>query len=247
MTEERIKAGVDAAFGVKPKRKARMLSERIKRDVMSRYSFAHDESETLSIFTGGKYSPEGAEWMVRTLAESLCGEWKTDWNPGVGRGAVEAVLLNSPTLWERPPLDRLNLLNGILDVKTRARIDHYPDFLSPVQLPVRYDPAATCPNIRRFISQVLPTDNQDLLGYLAALYMLPYTSLQKALLLQGAGGNGKSVFIAIICAFLGKANYSAKTLQQLCEDRFSASALLGKLVNICADMPATMLEGHCHV
>ena len=49
----------------------------------------------------------------------------------------------------------LNLRNGILNIMTGTFSPHTPDHLSLVQLPVFYDPTAKCPNILRFLAQVL--------------------------------------------------------------------------------------------
>jgi putative DNA primase/helicase len=53
---------------------------------------------------------------------------------------------------------------------------------------------------------------------------------------------GKSVFLALITAFLGEVNSSSKTLQQLTENRFATAALFAKLANIFADLDNTRLK-----
>ncbi|MCH7726584.1 MAG: hypothetical protein IH991_08915, partial [Planctomycetes bacterium] len=73
--------------------------------------------------------------------------------------------------------------------------------------------------------------------------MLPDTSFQKAILLLGAGGNGKSVYLTLLVSYLGKENTSALSLHKLESDRFAASRLVGKLANICPDLPSQHLAG----
>jgi putative DNA primase/helicase len=72
--------------------------------------------------------------------------------------------------------------------------------------------------------------------------MTPDTSFQKALLLLGDGGNGKSRFLAGLKAFLGRRNVTALSLQKLESDRFAPVRLKGKLANICPDLPSQHLE-----
>ena len=137
------------------------------------------------------------------MAESLCTEWGVKWYPSIGNAAVEAVLLNSPNMWERPPADELNLQNGILNVVTKELRPHSPDFLSCVRVPVVFDESARrCPAIRKFMSEVQPADSQNLVADIVAVFMLPFMSLQKAWLFVGEGGNGKSVAVGVISAFI---------------------------------------------
>src|SRR5439155_26952992 len=69
------------------------------------------------------------------------------------------------------------------------------------------------------------------------------TSIQKAVLLLGEGGNGKSTYLAALTAFLGKDNVSGLSLHCLESDRFAVGRLLGKLANIAADLPSEHLAG----
>ena len=219
------------------------INERIKREILGNWRFArHPGSETLYRYENGTYAADGAELRIRELAEHLCTQWGVKWYPSIGAAAVEAVLLNSPNMWERPPADEMNVLNGIFNVVTKELRPHGPEFLSPVRIPVSYDPKAECPGIRKFMRDVQPEDSQNLLADIVAVLMLPYMSLQKAWLFVGEGGNGKSVAVGIISAFIGAANCAAKTPQQFSESQFATHALLGKLANICADLPSTHLK-----
>jgi len=77
---------------------------------------------------------------------------------------------------------------------------------------------------------------------IAAWLMVPHTGLQKALLLLGAGSNGKSTYLRGLMTFLGRANTCSMALHKLESDRFASSRLLGKLANICPDLPNRKLE-----
>ena len=72
--------------------------------------------------------------------------------------------------------------------------------------------------------------------------MMPDTSIQKAVLLLGEGANGKSTFLTGVTNFLGQSNVVSMSLHKIESDRFSAARLLGKLANICPDLPTTHLE-----
>lgn len=138
-------------------------------------------------------------------------------------------------------MDIINVQNGLLDIRTKELSNHSPDFLSTIQLPVKFDPKAKCPNILRFLGQVLHP--QDVFTALKLFgYILYRTAIyEKAVLLNGNGDNGKGVFIKLIEAFLGPNNCSHVPLQDLDKDRFSCAELFGKLVNTFADLKSEKL------
>jgi putative DNA primase/helicase len=66
-------------------------------------------------------------------------------------------------------------------------------------------------------------------------------SVQKAVLLLGEGSNGKSTYLTAAEAFVGQGNCATLSLQKLETDRFAAARLVGKLANICPDLPSDHL------
>jgi putative DNA primase/helicase len=201
--------------------------------------FARDEGGKLYVFKDGCYRREG-EGRIYQLVKKivLAGQWTVH----LCNETTEYIRTDAPHLWSRPPLDQINLLNGILDVKTHVLGPHTPEFLSPVQLPVRYDPAATCPHWDEQVNATFPADSHHLAYEIVAWLMLPIAWTQKALLLLGPGGTGKSTYLTGLSAFLGLLNLCALSLQKLEVERFASSRLLGKLANVCADLPSTHLE-----
>jgi P4 family phage/plasmid primase-like protien len=110
-----------------------------------------------------------------------------------------------------------------------------------VQIPVTYDPSAECPAWDKFVSEVFPEDAQELAYELAADLITPSRSSQKALLLLGEGSNGKSTYLRALTAFVGSTNAAGVSLHKLESDRFATARLMGKLANICPDLPSTHL------
>jgi putative DNA primase/helicase len=138
--------------------------------------------------------------------------------------------------------DIINLQNGLLNIHTLELKRHSSDYYHLVQLPIRYDPKAKCPNILRFLGQVLkPRDVftvLEIIGY--CLYRT--TKYEKAVLCVGKGSNGKSTFLKIIDQLLGLQNLSHVSLQDLANDRFASAGLYGKLVNTFADLKSDKLS-----
>lgn len=208
------------------------------------HKFAQDAGGRLFHFADGVYKAIGAE-LVKRQVKRFCIEYgKTEeWSPGLATDVVEYIRVDAPVLWDRPPLDLLNVKNGLLRIADRVLLPHSANHLSPTQLPVAYDPSATCPAIEAFVNQTFPDDATVLAWEIVALLMLPNTSIQKAVLLLGPGGNGKSVYLRVVTVFLGKENTSGLPLHKLEADKFAASRLYGKLANICPDLPSEHLAG----
>jgi P4 family phage/plasmid primase-like protien len=206
--------------------------------------FARDLGDALYVYQDGCYRPDGEKWVRRRVRE-LLEEWGEAhrFRGELVSNTIQLLLAKAPTLWEKPPLDVLNVQNGLLDVRTGELRPHSPDFLSLIQLPVRYDPAASCPAIEAFCKEVFPEDcfAAGTPWELVAWLMLPHPWPQKAALLLGVGGTGKSSFLALLRAFLGKANVSSLSLHQLEVNRFAVGRLVGKLANICSDLPSQHL------
>jgi P4 family phage/plasmid primase-like protien len=202
--------------------------------------FAQDAGHKLYYFHAGLYRRDGDE-HVRRLVKKLSGD--EQWSSHLAKEVGEYIRVDAPQLWECPPLEEINVRNGILNVNTKQLRTHDARFLCAVQLPVDFDANATCSEWERQISETFPQDaaQAGVAWEIVAWLMLPDTRIQKSLLLLGDGGTGKSTFLTALTAFLGKENVSHLSLHKLETDRFAVARLVGKLANICADLPSTHL------
>lgn len=134
--------------------------------------------------------------------------------------------------------------NGLLDItpyidpdQTRPRpkgvvCPHNPRWFSPVVLPYPYDPDAACPLFTQCLQDWMRGDAsaiallQEFVGYC----LVPDTTLQTALCLEGNGANGKSTFVDAVTAMLGDDNVSAVALEHF-NSEYALSSTIGKLLN----------------
>lgn len=127
----------------------------------------------------------------------------------------------------------LNLKNGLLNLDTYTLEPHNDGLLSSIQLPVKYDPKASCIHWIKTLDEIFRFNNdktetlQEFFGY----SLKPDTAQQKTLINVGEGANGKSVLLSILQNILGKQNYSTITLEQFRNTHYLAE-LFGKLANI---------------
>lgn len=192
--------------------------------------------QQLYVFEHGCYRP-GERKVAQQVVELLGDGWSR-------RKADEIIAylrIMAPELWPRPPLEKVNVANGLLNAETHELAEHDPAHLSPVQVAARFDPNADCPAIEAFLESTIP----DLIGlfFEVAGYLLTADNrFQKAIMFMGGGGTGKSTAANVIRALLGPGNVAAVALHQLEEDRFAAADLYGRLANIFADLDARALR-----
>ncbi len=136
------------------------------------------------------------------------------------------------------------LLNGTFEINNGIRV-HRPfdrnDFLT-YQLPFAYDPDAEAPRFQKYLNEVLPDTQRQLvlceyLGYLFSRQL----KLEKALILYGAGANGKSVMFEIITCLLGTNNISNFSLSSLTDGSgYYRAMLANKLVNYASEINGSL-------
>jgi len=134
------------------------------------------------------------------------------------------------------------LRNGILDLhpclagKQPVLAAHSEEWFCTSCLPYDYDPHAECPRWLEFLGQSLSQDPervavlQEWFGYCCTFD----TSLEKMLLMEGPGANGKTQAMDVLRAMVGHGNCSATDLGSLGR-QFAPVGTLGKLVNICGE------------
>jgi putative DNA primase/helicase len=210
--------------------------------IIAKEHFARHCSGVLYAYRGGVYRPDG-EMLIRQRVKHLlldcgCSEM---WSRALAREIIEFIALDVPDLPEQPSAELINVENGFLNVRTRQLFPHSADILSTIRIPLTFDPQATCPEIDKFVGEVFPEDATELAWEILGDLLTPDRSVQKAICLLGAGGNGKSAFLDLATRFVGPVNVCNLSLQRLESDRFSPARLYGKLANICTDLPSDRL------
>lgn len=226
------------------KRKKTLTVKPLADSICKDNHFAQDAGGKLDRYVDGAYRRRAEEY-VKGQVKRICVNrgMAGAWNSHLANEVVEFIRVDAPELWERPPMDLINVRNGLLRVEDRTLQPHSPDHRSSVQLPVAFDPEADCVEIAKFVEQVFPSDAISLAYEICGCLMRPDTSIQKSVLFTGAGGEGKSTFCNVVVRFLGKSNTSALSLHRLESDKFAVARLVGKLANVCPDLPSEHLAG----
>lgn len=125
--------------------------------------------------------------------------------------------------------DYVSVTNGLLCWRRRELVAHTPALFTGYSLPYEYDPHATAPRWESYLADILEHDPkailmlQEFLGYVLSGRM----DLHKGLLLVGPPRGGKSTFLNVVSALVGKSNTISTDLKTMSE-QFGLENLVGK-------------------
>jgi putative DNA primase/helicase len=127
--------------------------------------------------------------------------------------------------------------NGIYNINKKILIDFSPNYVFINKLPIFYDINANCPKIEKFLLEILDNkENVELLYEITGFCLYREYFIEKAIIFDGSGRNGKSKILSLIQKLIGEKNFTSVPLSQLNENSFSVSELFGKLLNSSGDI-----------
>lgn len=227
----------------KAKKEEKITPGQLATDILRKYWFATmDDTEEVYVYEGGRYRPAG-ETLVKSEVEQEMPKQELEATNHFVKEVLGHIIRRTYQKREHfdASIDCLNLNNGLYHIQTGTFSPHSPDYLSIVQLPITYDPVASCPAIDKFLSEIV-ADPLTLIE-IAAYILYRTKTLQYSFLLLGEGANGKSVYLNLLRTFLGPTNVASISLQELEERPFAKANLYGKLANLYADLPSKALVG----
>lgn len=136
---------------------------------------------------------------------------------------------------------KINFKNGVYDIDKKELLPHSPEYGFKYCLDYDYVAGATAPRFLDFLNDVCCGD-KDLAYVLLEFFGYAISGdkchrVEKFLLLQGEGANGKSTLINIFKRIIGEQAYSTIMLQNITHE-YSLAMLDGKLANITEEIEA---------
>jgi putative DNA primase/helicase len=217
--------------------KSRILSEKLALAVMENLAIGHDNLTW--VYSDGVWrpSPQEIEGRVFRLLRDR-------YDPTFARTAFSAVTvgIGVPRLPQQPDSRYINLQNCMLDWETGQVLEHAPDFHSTIQMNFEYRADAQSPLFDQWLEEVLPSELHPLFWEFFGYMFMVGNPKQRAVLLFGRGGTGKSTFLRLLENMLGAHNVSNVTLRGLSQGVFDRAQLYGKIANIAGDIDSKFLE-----
>lgn len=148
----------------------------------------------------------------------------------IGRDPLVGSRLVDQGAWE------LNTRSGVLDLASGGLYEHTPDYFSIIQSAATYEPFVVSHEWLRFLREAVPDEgDRELLQMFAGLCLTGDTSPQRALLLVGDGGTGKSTFVRVLQAVLGNLSTSS-ALENIRDGSFLVGTLVGKRMCVVSEL-----------
>ena len=190
------------------------------------------------IYEDGAYRFDGESkirGIIENLGENLGGV--NDATISVKREVIQHIRDQTPCEW--PDFDkdpyRIGVRNGILNLMTGQLEPHSPDFLSVIQIPWDYIPGADCPEIKKFISEIVDRRDLLLMEEIAGSCLIKSYFMKRSPIFIGDTNSGKTVWINLLVSLVGSDQVAVVDLQQLSR-RFQVASLMGKLLCVGDDL-----------
>jgi len=151
---------------------------------------------------------------------------------------------------------QIPLINGILvlndDFTVKELRDYTPRDFFTEKINCVYDPEAQCPNIHKFLKEIMNHHKGDvdtqrwidrLLGFTADL-LLPGNIMEWILYLLGEGQNGKGVYTQMIHSLLGEKLISHINWDgfDMTNDNFAIFEIVNKWANVCSESDSSKIK-----
>jgi putative DNA primase/helicase len=217
-----------------------LLVETLAGEILTTSPCALTPEQRIAVYRDGAYRIDPLA-LTATLTRLLGDRFAPKHEANAGRFIAGRLHEQHRYLPQRANAPLLNLRNGLLDLRTGQLRPHTPDELSSLQLPVQWQPDATCPTYEAWLADVIPDQADDLEETFATM-LDPSRTPTKAAFLFGPSRSGKSTCLRLAAAIAGHEHTAAVTLHQLADDRFAAANLYGKVFNSAADISAAHIE-----
>ena len=131
---------------------------------------------------------------------------------------------------------QLNVTNGILRLQTGELLEHSPEYFSTIQSAAAFRPEAQAHEWLAFLHEAVPdAADRKTLQQFAGYCLTGDTSAQRALLLIGEGGTGKSTYTRVLAAVLGSLA-TGSALENIKDGSFLVGNLVGKRMCVVSEL-----------
>ncbi len=227
-----------------PKRDYQLNSEEEERElseyafsIMTDYTFKTlEDTDEVLYYSKGVYEFHG-EVLIKKECQKIIPECtKHQVNEVIGK--IQRLTYTKRSEFNND-FSKLVLEDKTLNLDTWELSEHNSEFLTTIKFPINYDSKARCPKFIKFLKECLHPDSESIITVIEEMAnILSFNRLNHeiAVMWIGEGANGKSTCLKIIEGCLGKKNCSHVSIHAMQNQRFATSQLVGKSVNIYADI-----------
>jgi len=201
------------------------------------YTTKNDNKNEMWFYRGGIYVPEGKS-EVKIIMRDILDRWFNMYYYNQIIAKIEAdTSIDSQSFFNNLYVNEVPVQNGILNIFTKELTPFNPEKIFFNKLPVEYNPKADCPQVDKFLSEVLAHESdRDVFYEMGGFCLYKEYKFEKAFMLVGDGRNGKDKSLELIKRTIGIDNCCSVPLSSLVPDSFVISEFFGKMANIAGDI-----------
>lgn len=239
----------DSAISLLAQNKRREASEKLAADFLKAnkvYTLRSDTKSEMWIYHQGIYIPD-ARTHIQEFCRTQLGAAYTPQLTNEVIAKIEAdTFTDSNNFFEDADPSLIAIQNGLLNLETKELEDWTPRKRFFTKHPVKYDPAAVCPNWIKHINLVLKhAEDAKVMQELFGFCLLREYRYEKAFMFVGDGRNGKGKTLEVIKRLVGAENCVSCPPEKISNNRDALSDLHHKSVNLAGDIsPKTMTDPH---
>ena len=207
------------------------------------YSTRDDDKSEMWIYENGIYISHGESYIkefCRILLEEI---YTTTFANEVIEKVRADTYINQKDLFETKQIYEIPILDGILNIKTREVNPFDPKKIFFNKVPLNYVPEQRCPLITKFFKDILPdTEDVKVIFEIFGFLLLKEYIIEKAVMFNGIGRNGKTKTLKLMENFIGNENVCNVPISSMNKDNFDLEDLFGKLLNSAGDVGKTSLK-----
>jgi putative DNA primase/helicase len=201
------------------------------------YTTKDDIKSEMWIYKEGIYVPQGKS-EIKEILRKLLGNWYSTFYYNMVMNKLEPdTFIDQDKFFNQVYVDEVPVNNGILNLLTRELKPFSPEKIFFNKLPVLYDKYAECPQIEKFVSEILATeDDKEVFYEMGGFCLWKEYKFEKAFMLVGNGRNGKDKSLELIKRLLGVENCCSVPLASIVPESFIISEFHNRMANLAGEI-----------
>lgn len=221
-------------------------TELIVQNILSKeyiYTTKDDVKSEMWIYKEGVYLPQGKSEIKEKVREILQEHFNSFYLNQIINKIEADTFIEQEKFFNQNYLEEIPVLNGLLNLRTRELKSFTPEKIFFNKLPVEYDPRADCPQIDKFLSEILKSeDDKEVFYEFSGFCLWKEYKFEKALIAVGNGRNGKDKSLELIKRLLGVENCCSVPLGSIVPDSFIISEFHNKMANLAGEISNSNLK-----
>lgn len=201
------------------------------------YTTKDDIKSEMWIYKEGIYVSQGKSEVKEIVREILEEHYNTFYYNQILNKLEADTYIDQDKFFNQNYIEEIPVKNGLLNLKSRELKPFSPEKIFFNKLEVEYDARATCPQIDKFLGEVLASeDDKEVFYELGGFCLWKEYKFEKAVMLVGNGRNGKDKSLELIKRLIGIENCCSVPLASIVPDSFIISEFHNKMANLAGEI-----------